>query len=419
MTSASAAKSWATGVACAALAVPALLASVLLADPRAYDQMPAFIAAGTWVVLPYAALALVAWRGSPRAAGWLAVLLGSVVLLAMAGLLAIGGDDAVGLVVYFAPAIGLPLSLLAACQLGLVAGGVALMRAAEIGARPFAFVMALALAFGAIASADHTTRYLHSPERRAAVALDQAVDAHDAMLQAHRCLRLHARAHGGYPAALAALGSAGDGCLPDALLAGGDGFALEYAPRGDAGFALHAVAADPRFRESYSRLSDETGMLYAGTQRSDGQEPLPSMVGEVVMEIDLCLEQYRLAHPARGYPPSLAAPDAEGFECFRRSGLGERLRSVVEIGETEGYRYRYTPATADAGGRVAAFRLEVRPVVYGRGLRRSYLCTPEGTLHVTDEDRAAERGDRDEQLDAVTGEVQRRHCLGPDVPARR
>lgn len=412
------ARSWTAGVALAALAIPTLVVSVLLADPRSYREMLALASGSTVLALPYVVLALVAWRSSPRVAGWLALFLASVVLLATAAALAIGGNDAVGFLIYFAPAIGLPITLLAACQLGLLVGGLAVLRAVETGARPFALAMALALAVGVVASANHTVRYLGSPERRAMAALDQALDAHGALLQAHRCLRLHQRAHAVYPASLAALGSAGDGCLPDTLVTS-SGFALEYAPRADAqAFELRAIASDPRFRESYSRVSDETGAQWSGTRRSEDQEPLPGMIREIIMEIDLCLEQYRLAHPTQGYPASLAAPDAEGFECFARSGFGERLRSIVEIGETEGYRYQYTPAAADPSGRVGSFRLDVRPVVYGPQLRQSYLCTPDGTLHATDEDRRAERSDKDEQVDEVTGTVDRRYCLGPDAPAR-
>ncbi len=414
------ARPWTTGVAFAALAIPTLLASLLLADPRSYRQMLVLVSGGTGFALPYVILALVAWRGSARAAGGFALLLGGGVLLAIAAVFAIGGDNAAGFLIYLAPAIGLPVTLLAACQLGLFVGGIAILRAAETGARSFAFVMALALGVGAIASVSNTARYLQSPERRAAVALEQAFDAHQAVLQAYRCLRLHQRSHGAYPASLAALGSGGDGCLPDALVTGtGSGFTVEYAPREEfKRFELHAIASDPHFRDSDSRMTDETGMMYAGTRRGDALEPFPGMIREIIMEIDLCLEQYRLAYPTKGYPPSLAAPDAEGFACFRRSGLGERMRAVVEIGESEGYGYRYTPAPADRSGRILSFRLDVRPVVYGHGFRQSYLCTPEGTLNVTEEDRPAERGDSDEQLDEVTGVVQRSYCLGPDVPTR-
>ena len=87
----------------------------------------------------------------------------------------------------------------------------------------------------------HRMRTTHT--LRAVLALGDAIAAHDAMLRAHRCLRLHARTHGVYPDTLDALGT----CLGPSA----DGFTLTYDRRGD-GFELRALIGDLR-RELFAR----------------------------------------------------------------------------------------------------------------------------------------------------------------------
>ncbi|MCI0436742.1 MAG: hypothetical protein L0271_24350, partial [Gemmatimonadetes bacterium] len=136
-----------------------------------------------------------------------------------------------------------------------------------------------------------------------------------------------------------------------------------------------------------------------------------------IQMIDICLEKYRLDNPEQGYPLTLQAAH-EKMGCFSAYGLAARERMLLEVGTHEGYRYSYTPLRAPNDSRVTSFRLDVRPIAYGRPLTRSLLCTPEGTLHVTQEERAAEKTDPDLQVDAATGTARRSYCMGPDVPAR-
>ncbi len=412
---------WPLVAVLAALLAILSIGALVTVDPRGLAQVGPALIAQIWVITPYAIVIVLGLARQPVAAGWVSVVLGALFLLIAFVLFLAAGRAALAFAVYFAGAIGLILLLIVASHLLMLRAGYMLVRR-RVGAASLPLVILLTgnlVALGLVAQ--HGGRYLRSPERAQALAVGKAMDARVAILQLHRCLTLYQRASGRYPQSLADVGPAGTRCASEEFTGNRiAGFDLRYMPKTDAqAYDLLLFGLDPARAPYDHRRTDETGTIWHGLDAegrggNPDEDPTTS-----IQYLDICIEQYRLAHPTEGYPESLAAAQAK-LRCYGELDfLAEEGRSVLELGAFKGYRFEYRPGPASGRGEITSFRLDTRPVAWGRPMRRSYLCTPEGTLHVTDEDRAAERSDPDMQTDRVTGLTNRSWCMGPDVPARR
>jgi hypothetical protein len=88
------------------------------------------------------------------------------------------------------------------------------------------------------------------------------------------------------------------------------------------------------------------------------------------------------------------------------------FRLVLISGASDGRTFTYTPGPADATGRIETYRIDVRPVRFGYGYTRSYLCDPQGRLFFTDDDRRAEPSDPNLELDPALAEERPSLCVG-------
>ena len=130
--------------------------------------------------------------------------------------------------------------------------------------------------------------------------------------------------------------------------------------------------------------------------------------------VSLEVERSRIDSPAGAYPRTLAETGVLPANALaRRSACGRcLLEAEIVAGQALGFRFLYAPSADGGAGARAGYRLDVRPVRFGDPFTRSYLCTPEGLLHYTDQDRAAEPDDpvlwpyehlRDPSADSCTG----------------
>lgn len=409
-------------------ALSALLAvlgatAVLTADPRGLAQVGAGLLGATWLGLPYLLVIVLALTRQTAACGWTATVIGALFALVVVAAVMLVGRDALGFAAFFSGAIGIQALLVILAHAGLLTAGVRLVRRRDGPASVVLPVLATAnlVAAGLVGVQMHG--YQSSPQRAEKVAVERGVDAHGAMLQLHRCLVKFQRDRGAFPETLVELGPDGTQCAAGDLVTDRvEGYHFRYAVAADGqAYELLAQVRDPARSPYDHRRVDQSGAIWhsldeSGAGGTPDEDPTTTM-----QTLDICLEQYRQRFPARGYPASLAAADEE-LGCFFPGGLlalTEMGRSILEIGQFMGYRYQYTPGARDSQGVVRSFRLDLRPVQWGPAMKRSYLCTPEGTLHMTEEDRAAERTDADLQTDPVTGAVWRSGCMGPEVPALR
>lgn len=392
-------------------------AALLTVDPRSLTQAGGLPALSVSLSFPYLLIVLMVALCATRAAAWISVIVALIVLLAAVAATVISEGDALAVLAYFGPLLSVLIGLCVAAHLTLLFSAISLLRGGAGGGSALAIILSLGLLGSAIFVFANLRRYAESPERAEAIALDQEVTAVEIVEELNYCLGLHHRQHDRYPAVLMEIGPQGSKCARAQGVSNSiTGYDVRYSPTAR-GYELRMLAKAPERATHDSYRSDETGTLYHSTDGEGNGGAASDHPEQDIQMIDICLEQYRLDHPQEGYPPALEAAQ-ERMGCYSGYGLVSGGRLILEFGTHEGYRYQYTPLGAPGAPHISSFRLDVRPIAYGQPLTRSLLCTPEGTLHVTEEDRAAKKTDPDMQMDTVTGTAVRSYCMGPDVPAR-
>jgi hypothetical protein len=405
-------RSWRPPLAGALAATAAAVLWLLSVDPKGVASGPGLLGAATALAgglgLAHVAAAVCTALGLRRAAGWLAIAAGGWPLAACAVALALpghAGRDARALAAFLllmsGPVVAAPVLALALAHVALVDLGRRTLVAA--GPSP-ATRRAWGACFVAIAVAatGFSTRswswWLGSRDRRELVSMHRAVDARQSLVALGHCLREHAAATGGgYPHALEALPRGDERCAgafaPDAAFPDHE---LRYLPgEPDAAgrrarFSLVLLPRAPERRAFGGTRLDETGAQWEGVAEDGsgghGVEDVASRIELVSLEI----ERARLDSETGAYPASLADTGVlPAGALARRAACGDCVvEAEIEAGRALGFRFAYAP-DARAGG----YRLDVRPARFGEPFTRSYLCTPEGLLRYTDEDRAAEPSD--------------------------
>jgi len=413
---------WRRNLGLSALLVLLGAAVIGTADPRDFAQA-GFTGFGLLIVgAPYLLVIVLVALGKVRAAAWTGAALAGLFLLGGIVLIGVLGEDAFGIVLVLSGIAGIPLVLAVVAHGTMLVSALSLLRGSTAGGSPLAFFLMAGVLTSVILFGLNVLRYLGSPQRAQSVGIGVAHRADAAMQELTHCLGLYQRQNGRYPDGLAAIGPDGTRCAPrNAVDNGIQGYDVRYARTAE-GYDLRFLLKD-RTRPPYGHWrSDETGTLFHSSESDGGAGTAYDVSLSILQNIDLCVEQYRLAHPDEGYPSSLAAAQ-EKIGCFGPlfGQIDEQGRSILELRRFNGHRYLYVPSGAAAGDRKAGFRLDVRPVAYGRPFKKSYLCTPEGTLHVTEEDRAAEKTDTDMQLDPFSLQLRpgSNYCIGPRTPALR
>jgi hypothetical protein len=402
---------WRSSLAVALAAAAAAVLWLISVDPKGVSSGPGLVGAaitlaGGFGLVHVAAAACVA-LGQRRAAGWLAIAAGGWPLAACAVALALpghAGHDARGMAAFLLLMNG---PLVAAPVLALGLAHAALVDLGRRALRPVGPSRGAVRAWGAccvaiaVAAAGFSARswswWLGSRDRRELVAMHRAGDARQSLLALGQCVREHGAATGaGFPAGLAALPRDDERCRgafePEAAFPEHE---LRYLPgEPDAGgrrarFSLVLLPRAPERRAFGGTRLDETGAQWEGVAEdgSGGQayEDVASRIELVSLEI----ERARLDSESSAYPASLGDTGVlPAGALARRTACGDCVvEAGIEAGQALGFRFAYAP---DAAGR---YRLDVRPARFGEPFARSYLCTPDGLLRYTDEDRPAEATD--------------------------
>lgn len=224
--------------------------------------------------------------------------------------------------------------------------------------------------------------------------------AREAMEAAAACLKRHAERYGGYPADLRELGSRGDGCLNDKVVAGElPSHRLSYSP-GIPGAAGHIVlyglcAAVTGFRETAWRtyVADETGEMQQFEPRTRGPTCGEAWAGDRLVEhLKYCVVDHAARFPRKGYPATLDVIGSHpGTGCLAPSELANLrfpVQGVVTSGER---RASYRAGPADAQGRIATFEISGEQLLAGRW-RVKVMIDETGRWHAA-EDREPTRDD--------------------------
>lgn len=103
-------------------------------------------------------------------------------------------------------------------------------------------------------------------------------------------------------------------------------------------------------------------------------------------QIGSCAAEYEAKH--QSYPSSLAAMGTAAEWC----------KDVATLGKRGEYAFSYTPGPADAGGRIATYSAEARPVEYGGRRTTSYFMDGSRVMRFTDQNRPANANDPPAQL---------------------
>jgi hypothetical protein len=370
-----------------------------------------------WLALIAAAYVLILcllFPAEKRVAGLFSAIVGGgmlVILVSSIVIAAVISPMFVGAIYVFGGLVGPTIMAWMIAQSILVIAGLGVARGWTTTPRLMPSVTGVIVTTAALATASNVWHYRQSPEHAQAVRQDDRIAARNALTRIQRCLDELAQKGGNYPATLDAIGPNGTRCVSDEVARNKvSGYTFDYASQGGA-YTIALNSTDPRARYD-SVTSDETGVLFSGSNLQDSNAAPLLWIGS----IDACTEVYRRFYPNRGYPPTLAAMDTPGFACLNGGTVvGERY-DALKRGRYEGFRYIYTPGLPDATGKITTFRLDVRPVKYGHGVTRSYMCDPRGELRATEEDRPAEHTDRNSERNE-TLEVDRPHyCVGRKRP---
>jgi hypothetical protein len=427
---------WRRPLAGALLATAAAAFWLLSLDPKGLGGGAGLLGAAGVLATGVGALHLAAAAcvaaGRRRAAGWLAILAGGWPLALTSLALALPGpagrearDLAAFLLVMGGAVLALPVLALLLTQAALVDLGWRALRErpADFASRAWSVAFALIALSAAATGLRAWSGWLGSRDRRELVAAQRAGDARKSLLALARCLTRAAETDGGLPPALAQLPRGVDGCAgasfaPEAF----PEHALRYVP-GDPGadgrrrrFSLVLVPTSPGRRAFGAVRVDETGAAWEGVAEDGTGGAAYDDVARRIELVSLEIERSRLGSSAAAYPRSLAETGVlPGGTLARRVACGDcLLEAEIVSGRALGFRFLYAPG--DAG-----YRLDVRPARFGEPFTRSYLCTPEGLLHYTDEDRAAEATDpvlwpnehlRDPTTDLCVGRAEAEAILG-------
>ena len=437
------ASAWRRPLAGALAATAAALFWLLSVDPKGVGGGPGLLGALGTIAVGFGALhlatAVCVAAGGRRAAGWLAILSGGWPLAVCAVALSLPApygrearDLAAFLLFIGSWPVASPVLALLWTQVALVELGRRALRPRPAGLAERAFALSFAaIALAAAAVGVRSWSWWHgSRERRELVAVHRAVDARESLRALGHCLRRHAALTGqGFPPALDRLDPRDESCAGAFDPAGAfPDHELRYlpgAPEADAHrhrFSLVLVPRAPERKAFGCVRLDETGAEWDGVAEDGTGGDAHDDVARRVELVSLEIERSRLDSASRAYPQSLAATGVLPANALaRRAACGRcLLEADIAAGAALGFRFLYAPAPAGAGPS-AGYRLDVRPARFGDPFTRSYLCTPEGLLHYTDEDRAAETTDpvlwpyehlRDPTADQCTGRAEAEAILG-------
>lgn len=199
--------------------------------------------------------------------------------------------------------------------------------------------------------------------------------AREAMDAAAACLKRHAERDGGYPADFGALGSAGDRCLDDRLIAGDlPSHRLRYSPGmpdANGRSVLYGLCAEVTgFKATAWRtyVTDETGQMQQFEPRTRGPTCGEAWGGDKLVEhVKYCAVAYAARFPQRGYPATLDLIGVHpGTGCLAPSDLAKlhfEGDGLVASGEQQA---RYQAGGADAQGRISTFEIQGEQLLAGR-----------------------------------------------------
>ena len=224
------------------------------------------------------------------------------------------------------------------------------------------------------------------------------------------CLEAYRRQkQSGYPRDLSAVGPAGSRCAEREIVENHEpDLSIVYTPgapdeRGEiTTYQLHVwlPEGDPPFSDL---VSDETSFIaLASDPQKDSSQSFsvnqPPIIS--IQWIDQGLRRFRRAND--GYPRSLRELKLDD----PISEIPREVETGLKAGRLDGLQYLYTPGAPDREGHIASYRLDVRPVKYGRPIKNSSLCDPRGMLWTTEEDRPAQSTDRNVE------EGRPHYCMG-------
>jgi hypothetical protein len=226
----------------------------------------------------------------------------------------------------------------------------------------------------------------------------------EALRLLNRCLAGYERVEHRFPSDLRVLGLVGTDCATAQLVEHSPDLSISYrAPTAAANGPVitYLIEVSSRSSPRLRMRSDETSTLYlwfgdeftAVEGAKEEHSLLPASSGwygrdgirAMLWVVVRGAETYRTRHPLSGYPESITE--------MNKLLVGGEAASGLRAGRLDGYRYVYTAAPRDPDARVNHFRLDVRPVKYGRPWKTSILADEGGHQWSTTEDRAAEPTD--------------------------
>lgn len=221
----------------------------------------------------------------------------------------------------------------------------------------------------------------------------------------NRCLADYEHERLEYPASLDALGANGTHCAVAELAAPHPDPSFSYRPMRSAGSGAtdgYLLGVEAKVLPDVRMSTDETGTLYLWSRWSPRIVPVQgpreehevpqfnenwsnrNVIDVVAWDVVDLAETYRRLHPDRGYPETIA----------EMGDVGGELAIGLRRGLLDGYLYKYKPGPCEPDGAVHHFRLDVRPIRYGRPWKTSLHVVDGGGWWSTKEDRAAVPTDR-------------------------
>jgi len=230
--------------------------------------------------------------------------------------------------------------------------------------------------------------------------------AQQGVLAIGKCVFQYAAAHPseGFPEKLEQIGPSGNGCFRDVNGVSGHIFLYEASSSAGTGARDRFTARSKETEHIGSTFSlpgkmvDESGILAAMEGEKRGFAFSPALV--LTKNIGDCLKMAFDANGGDTYPADLrgllSIKAQYGVPCVQ-SYLAKDL-SVLDLWRDnfsyQFYKFQYQPTNA-VNGKYKGFRLDARPLEYGKRALRSYFMDESGVTHATPQDRAAKAEDAD------------------------
>lgn len=230
--------------------------------------------------------------------------------------------------------------------------------------------------------------------------------AQQGVLAIGKCVFQYAAAHPseGFPEKLEQIGPSGNGCFRDVNGVSGHIFLYEASSSAGTGARDRFTARSKETEHIGSTFSlpgkmvDESGILAAMEGEKRGFAFSPALV--LTKNIGDCLKMAFDANGGDTYPADLrgllSIKAQYGVPCIQ-SYLAKDL-SVLDLWRDnfsyQFYKFQYQPTSA-VNGKYKGFRLDARPLEYGKRALRSYFMDESGVAHATPQDRAAKAEDAD------------------------